>query len=759
MINALKRIGITAIVTIGVVMNSFSQSDSTKDIEKMTLKELLNVKVTTAGKVSQELQNAPATVVVITKEQIKLRGYRSLLDVLYDLPDMKVDDKAYSVSRTSLVFRGIQGQEKFLILLDGVRISTPSGDAIPIMENYPVNLAEQIEVVYGPASALYGADAVTSVINIITKKSEGKNGISVDASSMIGSYGYTNNSLLIAKKLGENASLVVSGQYSYDQGPDYSKLYKDDTLLNISSNSTGTFNSIYGPMTPKLPVKPGYAAPMSAYNMYASLHVNNFSFTLFRNYARTPSTIENNPSNAVYNSDVYLGQYINMANATYKKEFRKFASTSSLIASEYDMDPKSNYRNLYTGMEKAYKYVYNTMIKAEQQIDWTASEKFNATGGVSYEKYFSIPWSSDLDDPVNLNSYVHGSYLGTKSYYRPDGLPAVFYTVKYHNAGSFLQAQYSPVRKLSFTVGVRYDVNSRYGNNFIPRMGLVYKPLEKTTIKLLYGKSFLAPNTSDFYAQWGSFTTEDSGKTYHSYWLHLPNTKLKPIISENYEVSIQQFLSQNFSFTVDAYTSQTSGLHSYANDNESTHIYNNIFNGIPVDYIEVFINQNRQEVYGGNFQLNLKNSIGRMHLNSYASISFVTGRVENGENEAKETAPDEEPEFISPVMVKIGTDMKAGKFSFSPRLILMGKQNLTGLSDTTSTVWKRQNIAGYSLLNLSLRYNATKKLSAFVNVTNTLNQKYGSVAFNMDLNKTPTEVYHGQHEDPIRIGGGINFNF
>src|SRR5699024_7763181 len=110
-----------------------------------------------------------------------------------------------------------------------------------------------------------------------------------------------------------------------------------------------------------------------------------------------------------------------------------------------------------------------------------------------------------------------------ESYYRPQGLQAQFFPIKYSNAGAYVQAQYSPYNNVHFTVGARYDVNSRYGSTFNPRLGLVYKPFEKTTVKILYGSAFLAPTPSDGYAHYGSFDTPDSGRTYHSYFLHLPN--------------------------------------------------------------------------------------------------------------------------------------------------------------------------------------------------------------------------------------------
>src|SRR5476651_793742 len=195
--------------------NGYGQQDTTK-LEDLSLKELLDVKVVTASKTSQNSDMAPAAVTVVSKEQNRMRGYQSLLDLIMDLPDMKVDDKITPASRNSVTVRGIQGQQNFVILLDGVKISSPTNEALPVMENYPVNLAEQVEILYGPASALYGADAVSGVINIITQKLPANKDIMVDATAMAGTYGYINNTLFLAKRLGPTSSFTVSGQYNYD---------------------------------------------------------------------------------------------------------------------------------------------------------------------------------------------------------------------------------------------------------------------------------------------------------------------------------------------------------------------------------------------------------------------------------------------------------------------------------------------------------------------------------------------------------------
>lgn len=729
-----------------------AQSDSSS-LENLSLQQLLSTKITTASKTLQELGISPATVTVVSKEQIKVRGYQSLLDVLYDLPDVKIDDKIYSGIRNSITIRGTQGSEKFVILLDGIPISTPSGEAMPVMENYPVHLAEQVEIVFGPSSALYGANAVSGVINIITKKPSSGKDTHLEISSLVGTYGYTNTTLFLTKQLGKDVSLVLSGQYYYDKQPDYSQLYDDDSALNDGSLKSGVFNTVYGTMSPSTPVSAKFEAPMQAYNIYAGLRFQDLSISYFRTYFKLPSALGNNTSNAVYNKDVYMAQDISTASAVYKKALDKLSLTSSFIASTYNLDPRSNYRNLYTGMERGYKYSTCTMIKGEQQADYQFSEKLSVTAGAGYENYYTIPQSADLTAPVNKKSNVEGVYLGTIDEYNKNGIDAIFYVLRYHNIGTFLQTQYSPSSKLHLTLGTRYDINSRYGSSFNPRAGLVYKPWEATTIKLLYGSSFLAPTPSDSYIQYGSFETHDSGRTYHSHFLHLPNPGLKPIRSQNAELSVRQYLGDNLSVTLDGYYTVLTGLHGFADDNNTTRLYNNMFRHIPVEYVEVFINQGRQKNIGGSVQLNWKHSIGDVRLNSFASFSYVDGTIHSGTGTSVKLM---ELDFISPVSVHAGTDIKAGKFTVAPRLILLGKQRLPGIADETGHMARRQTLPGYALVNISARYEWNKKGSFFMNVTNALNQRYRAVGFNMDLNNSNTELFYGQPQEPIRIMAGFS---
>lgn len=280
------------------------------DFMQLSLEELLNVEVTTASKVAQKSNIAPATITVINEEQIKIRGYRSLGELIKDLPSFNVLTYAYNNNPVSI--RGIGDQDKFIILLNGIKISSPTNEMIGIMENYPLHIAKQVEIIYGPASALYGADAVTGVINIITK--EPKNDV-VDVSLEYGNYNSINGTAFYSKKINGNQTLNLGFQYYYEDGPDFPKFYKDNDDYGKANSFFA--NPTYNNQPLKNPVTRKFEVPVYAYNAFVNYKIHDFSFTYFGNYARQSSSYGMHPDQAVYNKNVYFGEYINMFDGRY----------------------------------------------------------------------------------------------------------------------------------------------------------------------------------------------------------------------------------------------------------------------------------------------------------------------------------------------------------------------------------------------------------------------------------------------------------
>lgn len=135
--------------------------------------ELGQVSVT-AGGYAQQVEDAPASISVIGREQIEERYYQDVTDVLRDVPGVVVTGGGSGDNGTDIVIRGMPASYT-LILVDGKPVSTretrPNGSAgfeqswLP-----PVQSIERIEVIRGPMSTLYGSDAMGGVINIITRK-------------------------------------------------------------------------------------------------------------------------------------------------------------------------------------------------------------------------------------------------------------------------------------------------------------------------------------------------------------------------------------------------------------------------------------------------------------------------------------------------------------------------------------------------------------------------------------------------------------
>jgi len=152
----------------------FSYSYSQDDLDELLnleMEQLMNIEITTATKRAQKSTEVPATVRVVTAEQIKNKGYLTLEETLSDLPGFQFRNIQ---GFNSYVFqRGVPSQNNLiLVLIDGIQNNELNSGGFYGGGQYNLSNVEKIEVVYGPASALYGTNAVSGIINIITKNAK-----------------------------------------------------------------------------------------------------------------------------------------------------------------------------------------------------------------------------------------------------------------------------------------------------------------------------------------------------------------------------------------------------------------------------------------------------------------------------------------------------------------------------------------------------------------------------------------------------------
>ncbi|MGA8541516.1 MAG: TonB-dependent receptor plug domain-containing protein, partial [Terriglobales bacterium] len=140
-----------------------------KDIGEVSLEDLGNIKVYSASKHLQNASDAPASVTVVTSDEIQKFGYRNLADILRSVSGFYVTyDRDYT-------FVGVRGfgrlgdwNSRILVLIDGHRVNnTVLGQAMLGNEFLvDVDMIERVEIVRGPSSSLYGANAFFAVINV-----------------------------------------------------------------------------------------------------------------------------------------------------------------------------------------------------------------------------------------------------------------------------------------------------------------------------------------------------------------------------------------------------------------------------------------------------------------------------------------------------------------------------------------------------------------------------------------------------------------
>ncbi len=149
----------------------------------LSLEELLDTEVTTASKRSEKLSDAPGLITVVTKEELRRFGGNTLKDILNRVPSL-ITSTTYFADRATIAARGDQvriDSGHILILIDGrpTREVLQGGVASEVLEAFPVSIIDHIEVIKGPGSVLYGSNAFSAVINIITET--GTNGTTLRA--------------------------------------------------------------------------------------------------------------------------------------------------------------------------------------------------------------------------------------------------------------------------------------------------------------------------------------------------------------------------------------------------------------------------------------------------------------------------------------------------------------------------------------------------------------------------------------------------
>ncbi len=230
---SLIRLVLLAVFAAALPITASAQAPP-RDLATATLEELMAIVVTSAGRKSQAAEDVPAAVYVITRQDIRRSGLVTLPEILRLAPGVQVAQ--LTASRWAISIRGFNDlfSNKLLVLVDGRSVYTRTFSGVFWdMQDVMAADIERIEVIRGPGGAVWGANAVNGVINVITRASGDTQGLAFDASA--GTQALGRAGVRYGGRAGEASYRVFSQWSGYGDGSQVAAMPFDDRWRSLTN--------------------------------------------------------------------------------------------------------------------------------------------------------------------------------------------------------------------------------------------------------------------------------------------------------------------------------------------------------------------------------------------------------------------------------------------------------------------------------------------------------------------------------------------
>ncbi|HTD66979.1 MAG TPA: TonB-dependent receptor [Candidatus Limnocylindria bacterium] len=435
--------GICGILMFGAMLSAVAaETTSPKaapDLSELSLEALMELevpKVYGASKFEQKTTEAPSSISLVSSDEIKKYGYRTLADVLQSLQGFHVSyDRNYAFLGTRGINLG-DFNSRVLLLVNGHRVNNNITDGAFIDSAFilDVDLIDRVEVIRGPGSVLYGNNAFLGVINVVTRRGRQLHGAEV--SGEYGEFDAYKGRVTYGNVFSNGVEFLLSGSLYGTDGKE--KLFYKEFNTPAQNNGIArnrdddAFGSFFGSLS-------------------------YLDFTL-------------------------EGAYINR---------EKDNPTAQYFTTFNDPRLRTTDKRSYAALKYAHSFPEIVDVTAQVYYDRTEFE-------IGYgEKDLGEWWGAELQ--LNKKLWErHIVTLGAE--YRDDfrqereisGQATVRQTRQSH--GVYAQGDFEIVEELHFNGGVRYDHYGDFDPSCNPRLALIYNPVPKSTFKTIYGTAFRAPN-------------------------------------------------------------------------------------------------------------------------------------------------------------------------------------------------------------------------------------------------------------------------
>lgn len=480
------------IVLLALVhLQAFADSDLSRveELGNLPIEELLQVSITTtiATGTKKTIAEAPAIASVITAAEIQAMGARNFEEALETIPGVHVEYSGFNMAPKYLI-RGFNtsNNAEVLVLINGVPVtSAVRGDRNIHGGVLPISMISKIEVVRGPGSALYGSEAMSGVINVVTKSADEikETTVGIRAGSFNSREGW-----VLTGFTHEDFKFSMMANYSQTDG-DKGIITQDAATPFGTSLAPGPVNRFGRGQDIYLDVEQGHWRFQGGYRSVSK-----------GSGAGTTDALDPIGRYSVYRETLNLTYHNNKI-----EEDWDFTSKIDFLHSQQESD--SIGVMLFppgTNLGTAGGPFINGMIgKPEYQESALHFETIGVyTGfeshilrlgvGVKTQRLYQVRESKNFDPNFgNIGSMTDVS--GTNLAWLPSKTR--------NNLYSYVQDEWDFRKSWNLTTGVRYDTFSKFGSVVNPRAAVVWQTTPQLTSKLMFGKSFRSPNFVELYSQ------------------------------------------------------------------------------------------------------------------------------------------------------------------------------------------------------------------------------------------------------------------
>jgi len=634
------------------------------------------------------LEKAPAVASLITAEDIKAMGALTIEEVLESVPGLHTSLSTIT-SDTVYSIRGIKTglTPQVLIMLNGHRISSDVlTGTLPYLAKINIQNISRIEVIRGPGSAVYGADAYSGVINIITKSAKELDGLTV---GMRGGSNKTKNIWgQYGGDIGKGWNLALNFEYAQQNADKSQKVSSDQqTQLDPIANQFGY---------PNASLAPGYLNyryKSTSYNLH--LTNNNWKVGLDGWNQRDNGTGSGNAQALDYDGHVDIDQYLFSLEYGNKSWIENWEFTGKFsyqyIDNQYQLNlypsgavvPIGSDGNIFTAPSTDFTYFPDGVIgnPGRKSKIPTLDLTFLYTGLNYHTLRFNMGMKKEILKANATQNFGPGVIDNNPSIV--DGkLTDITNTPYIYVSDEKRTIKHISIQDIwelnvdwTLTAGIRHDEYSDFGNTTNPRLALVWSTTDELITKFMYGSAFRAPAFVELYMQNNP--------------IGIGNKNLRPEKTDTYELSFLWQPLTSFSTNISLYHYKTHDMIDF------------IANGQGAS-----ITQNYKSLYGKGFEFEFDWSINKYwELNA----NYVYQRTKNQNTDQQEPNVPQQ-QFYLDTRWKFSPD-----WSLNSQLIWIGDTERAQGDD-------RSAIDDYNIVNITLRReNFTKNWELAASIKNLFN--------------------------------------